>query len=232
MEVTVVPEAHRARVVAQGCDRRRAPAADTKCRVHRPLPGRGSRITPRHEHHARMRQLHGLRRPRGAGGVDERQHIVALADRARRPSKRKPRDCSRRAISDSVIVPGPNRRPPARCARPRACVQARTCGRKTRSVTTTRARGTLQQVIDLLRGQRVVDRECDRSEVHASSVGSRANSGRLTSISAIVSPRPGRRANAGPFAIARMRSGILGEGELDAAVQSPVAQPARGVRTP
>ena len=141
-----------------------------------------------------MRELHALRRPGGAGGVDQRRDVGRLAPRARPP--RSP-DGRRRAG-----------RPRARrCARRRGASTARIVSAKRALGDHDAVLGVGEQVLDLLGRRGVVDENGVAPRCSAA-VSMMWNSGRLTSIIPTVSPRPTPSA-ARPPAIRSTRCGVL-----------------------
>ena len=181
------------------------------------ITGSAARISPRHEHHACVRQLHGFRRSRRAGRVDERQHVVGLAvapgileaktsGLSLAEVRQRDRAVRLSVHQHDVLDLGRTRGQDLRQEHPFRHDDA--------------TPGTLQQVVDLLRRQRVVHRECDRSEMHGCSIGQRElraiDQHQRYRVAAADAERvqPGRQ-RLDPL-------GMFAECELDAAVERPV----------
>ena len=129
-----------------------------------------------------------LGRPGRPRGVDQRQDVLRLHRAPGRLEVETGGPAS--SSSSSVIVPSPRRRRPRRARpRPRRADRSRDPRQEGPLGDHDAVAGVREQVLDLRRRRRVVDRERRRAQVQRGGVDQK-NSGRLTSISATVSPRP------------------------------------------
>ena len=135
-----------------------------------------------------VHELHALRRPGRARRVDQREDV--LGPELLRPAASTSKSGSAPSTSESGVVPSaPSPSTTITCSRPGSSLRAsRICGRNAASHEEHLRVGVGDDVLDLLRRVRVVDRERRRAEHHAAR-SQMWNSGRLESISATLSPR-------------------------------------------